>query len=323
MPSATEFIAIVQQWTPEERAAIMAALLPPPSQAKKTVASKASAPAEARPAVDLSQRPELPEDPELDEDYCHARIPKPFKSDESAAAIFRQQEEEAGRPVKSSEKSFYLSGFKSKIYVGTQCDKKVTGGKIFCPTCAGRKVKYEESGSKGAMKANWAGVIGEEPPADSHLVGSEWSDNVYATQFGVTPSSGGTPPKAKAEAKPKAEPKPKAEAKPKAEPKAKKEPKKEAPSNAAVAPAPSAPQKKAAPVIADELVFNLQLDAFINPEGVCFFSDLDETTLEPIPNMDRIIGSIPKKGDKPLTVEERENAIPDDFKEAAEPEEEE
>ena len=314
MPSAKEFIAIVQQWTPEERAAAYAALLPP-SQAKKTVASKASAPAEARPAVDLSERPDYTEDPELDEDYCHARIPKTFKSDESAAAIFRQQEEEAGRPVKSSEKSFYLPGFKSKIYVGTQCDKKVTGGSILCQTCKGRKEKYEQAGSKG--HGPWFGVIGEEPPKDAHLVGSEWSDNVYATQFGVTPSSGGTPPKAKAE------PKPKAEAKPKAEPKAKKEPKKEAPSNAAVAPAPSAPQKKAAPVIADELVFNLQLDAFINPEGVCFFAELDETTLEPVPNMDKIIGSIPKKGDKPLTVEERENAILDDFKEAAEPEEEE
>jgi hypothetical protein len=313
MPSATEFIAIVQQWTPEERAAIMAALLPP-SQAKKTVSK--TAPSE-RPTVDQSERPEMPEDPELEEGLCHARVYKLFKSDESAAAIFRREEEEAGRPVKPSEKSFYLPGFKSKIYVGTQCDKKVSGAKILCPTCAGRKVKYEEAGSKG--HGPWFGVIGEEPPKDAHLVGSEWSDNVYATQFGVTPSSGGTPPKAKAEPKPKAEPKAKAEAKPKAEPK----PKKEAPSNAAVAPAPSAPQKKAAPVIADELVFNLQLDAFINPEGVCFFSDLDETTLDPIPNMDRIIGSIPKKGDKPLTVEERENAIPDDFKEAAEPEEEE
>jgi len=306
MPSATEFIAIVQQWTPEERAAIMAALLPP-SQAKKTVTKTA---ASERPTVDQSERPEMPEDPELEEGQCHARIPKLFKSDESAAAIFRREEEEAGRPVKPSEKSFYLPGFKSKIYVGNQCDKKVSGSKILCPTCAGRKVKYEESGSKG--HGPWFGVIGEEPPKDAHLVGSEWSDNVYATQFGVTPSSGGTPPKAKAEPKAKA----------KAEPKAKKQPKKEAPSNAAVAPAPSAPQKKAAPVIADELVFNLQLDAFINPEGVCFFSDLDETTLEPIPNMDRIIGSIPKKSDKPLTVEEREAAELADFKEAEEPEEE-
>jgi len=36
------------------------------------------------------------------------------------------------------------------------------------------------------------------------------------------------------------------------------------------------------------------LDCFINSEGVCFYADLDETTLEPIPDMSRIIGSIPK-----------------------------
>jgi len=308
MPSASEFIAIVHSWTPEQRAAVAAALQPP-LQAKKTVASKASAPAEARPSVDLSERPDYTEDPELDEDYCHARIPKPFKSDESAAAIFRQEEEEAGRPVKPSEKSFYLSGFKSKIYVGTQCDKKVSGSKILCPTCAGRKVKYEESGSKG--HGPWYGVIGEEPPKDAHLVGSEWSDNVYATQFGVTPSSGGSAPAKK-------EPKAKA----KAEPKAKKETKKEAPSNAAaVAPPPAAAEKKPAPVISDELVYNLQCDCFINPEGVCFYADLTEE-MKPIPAMDKIIGSIPKKGDKPLTVEEREEAEEYTETEAAEEAEE-
>ena len=309
MPSPAEFIAIVQQWTPEERAAVMAALSP---QAKKTVASKAAAPSEERPTVDLSERPEMPEDPELEEGQCHARVPKLFKSDESAAAIFRREEEEAGRPVKPSEKSFYLSGFKSKIYVGDQCSNKIGSGKILCPTCSGRKVKYEEAGSKG--HGPWFGVIDEAPPKDSHFVGSEWSQNVYETQFGVTPSSGGRSPKAEAKKEPAKEPK-------KPEPKAKKEPKASAAAPAAVvAPPPAAPQKKAAPVIADHLVFNLQLDAFINPEGVCYYSDLDETTLEPIPNMNRIIGSIPK-GDKPLTVEERENAEPAAFKAAEEPSE--
>jgi hypothetical protein len=309
-PNPSEFIAIVQQWTPEQRAAVAAALSPAVAS-KKASAPKSAAAAPERPSVDLSERPEMPEDPELDEDCCHARVPKLLKSDESAAAIFRQEEEEAGRPVKPSEKSFYLSGFKSKIYVGAQCDKKVSGSKILCPTCAGRKVKYEESGSKG--HGPWYGVIGEEPPADAHLVGSEWSNNVYETQFGVTPSSGGRSPKAKAE------PKAKAKEEPKKEPKAKKEAKKEAPSNAAaVAPPPVAAEKKPAPVISDELVYNLHCDCFINPEGVCYYADMDEQ-MKPIPAMDKIIGSIPKKGGKPLTLEEREEA--EEYTEADEAEE--
>ena len=312
MPSAKEFIAMLASASEEERAAIAAAfssVVPAPKKA-------ATAPKSAAAAVDLSNRPEMPEDPELDEDFCHARVPKPFKSDESAAADFRSAEEEAGRPVKPSEKSFYLSGFKSKIYVGAQCDKKVTGSKILCPTCAGRKVKYEESGSKG--HGPWFGMIGEEPPADAHLVGSAWSQNVYDTQFGVTPSSGGRSSAPKAEPKVK---KPKEE--PKAEPKKPKAPKepKEEKGVAAVAPPPAAPQKKPAPVISDELVYNQQIDAFINPEGVCFYADMDEK-FQPIPDMGKITGSIPKKGDKPLTVEEREEAAPEHFTEAEEPEEE-
>jgi hypothetical protein len=53
------------------------------------------------------------------------------------------------------------------------------------------------------------------------------------------------------------------------------------------------------------------LDCFINSEGVCFYADLDETTLEPIPDMSRIIGSIPKGMDP-------EEATEKDFKKAEE-----
>jgi len=44
--------------------------------------------------------------------------------------------------------------------------------------------------------------------------------------------------------------------------------------------------------VADNLVYNPVLNCFINSEGICFFADLDETTLEPIPDMSRIIGRI-------------------------------
>ena len=105
----------------------------------------------------------------------------------------------------------------------------------------------------------------------------------------------------------KKEVKPKVEAKVEVKPKAKKEekPKTEV---KAVVPPPSAPAKKK--VVAD-LYFNAAMDCFIDLEGNCFYSDLDETTLDPIPDMDRKIGTIPKEVD-------REKAQPSDFKEAEE-----
>ena len=76
----------------------------------------------------------------------------------------------------------------------------------------------------------------------------------------------------------------------------------------AVVPAPSAPVKKK--VVAD-LYYNPAMDCFIDLEGNCFYSDLDATTLDPIPDMDRKIGTIPKEVN-------REKAQPSDFTEAEE-----
>ena len=307
MPSAKEFIAMLASASPEERAEI-GALFHPVSTTKKTVTK--TAPKEERPPVDLSARPEMPEDPELNEDFCHGRIPKPFKSDESAATEFRAAEEAAGRPVPASEKSFYLPGFGTKIYVGAQCSKKASSGQTLCSDCCNHKSEYEAAGSKGhgTGKKAWYGVIGEAPPADAHLVGSTWAQKKYDTEFGLSPSSasrssGSKKVKEVKEAKEVKESKP-------PKPTAPKPAKKAAPSaTAAVVPAPA--EKKPVQIIADDLTYNPVLDCFINSEGVCFYSDLDETTLEPLPDMSRIIGSIPKGMDP-------EEATEKDFKKAEE-----
>jgi hypothetical protein len=306
MPSAKEFIALLQQWSPEERAEIGVAL--GVATATKKTATKVAAAAEERPPVDLSARPEMPEDPELDEDFCHGRIPKPFKSDESAAASFRAAEEAAGRPVPASEKSFYLPGFGTKIYVGTQCSKKASGGQTLCSDCSNHMSEYEAAGSKGhgTGKKAWYGVIGEAPPADAHLVGSTWAQKKYDTEFGMSPSSASRSSGSKKEPKAKVE-KPAKEEKVKAVI----PPKPTAPKPAKAAVVPPAVEKKPVQVIADDLTLNPVLDCFINSEGVCFYADLDETTLEPIPDMSRIIGSIPKGMDP-------EAATEADFKKAEE-----
>ena len=307
MPSAKEFIAMLASASPEERAEI-GALFHPVSTTKKTVTKAASK--EERPPVDLSARPEMPEDPELNEDFCHGRIPKPFKSDESAATEFRAAEEAAGRPVPASEKSFYLPGFGTKIYIGKQCSKKASGSGVLCSDCSNHMSEYEAAGSKGhgTGKKAWYGVIGEAPPADAHLVGSTWAQKKYDTEFGLSPSSasrssGSKKVKEVKEAKEVKESKP-------PKPTAPKPAKKAAPSaTAAVVPAPA--EKKPVQIIADDLTYNPVLDCFINSEGVCFYSDLDETTLEPLPDMSRIIGSIPKGMDP-------EEATEKDFKKAEE-----
>jgi hypothetical protein len=309
MPSAKEFIALLQQWSPEERAEIGVAL-GVATATKKTV-TKTAAPAsqgEERPPVDLSARPEMPEDPELDEDFCHGRVYKSFKSDESAAASFRAAEEAAGRPVPASEKSFYLPGFGTKIYVGTQCSKKASGGQTLCSDCSNHLSEYEAAGSKGhgTGKKAWYGVIGEAPPADAHFCGSTWAEKKYNTEFGMSPSSASRSSGSKKEPKAKVE-KPAKEEKVKAVI----PPKPTAPKPAKAAVVPPAVEKKPVQVIADDLTLNPVLDCFINSEGVCFYADLDETTLEPIPDMSRIIGSIPKGMDP-------EAATEADFKKAEE-----
>ena len=290
MLSPKEFIAMLASASPEERAEI-GALFHPVSTTKKT----AKVAAEERPPVDLSTRPEMPEDPELDEDFCHGRVYKTFKSDESAAAEFRASEEAAGRPVTASEKAFYLPGFGTKIYVGAQCSKKASSGQTLCSDCCNHKSEYEAAGSKGhgTGKKAWFGVIGETPPADAHLVGSTWAQKKYDTEFGLSPSSASRSSDSKKTAKMPKEAKEEAKESKPPKPTAPKPAKKAAPpAAAAVVPAPT--EKKAVKVIADDLTLNPVLDCFINSEGVCFYADLDETTLEPIPDMSRIIGSIPK-----------------------------
>jgi len=292
MPSAKEFIAMLASASPEERAEI-GALFYPVAPTKKTTAKVAV----ERPAVDLSSRPEMPEDPELDEDFCHGRVYKSFKSDESRAASFRAAEEAAGRPVPASEKSFYMPGFGTKMYEGAQCSKKASAGGILCSDCCNHKSEYEAAGSKGhgTGKKAWYGVIGEAPPADAHFCGSTWAQKKYDTEYGLSPSSASRSSGSKKAPKEAKEPKEaKAEAKEAKPPKptAPKPAKKAAPAAAAVV--PPATEKKPVQVIADDLTLNPVLDCFINSEGVCFYADLDETTLEPIPDMSRIIGSIPK-----------------------------
>ena len=292
MLSPKEFIAMLASASTEERAEL-SALLYPVSTTKKTTAKVA----EERPPVDLSSRPEMPEDPELDENFCHGRVPKPFKSDESAAAEFRAAEEAAGRPVPASEKSFYLPGFGTKIYIGAQCSKKASSGQTLCSDCSNHMSEYEAAGSKGhgTGKKAWYGVIGEAPPADAHLVGSTWAQKKYDTEFGLSPSASRSSGSKKAPKEVPASQGKEVKAVIPPKPTAPKPAKKTPASAAVVPPASQGPaEKKPTQVIADDLTLNPVLDCFINSEGVCFYADMDETTLEPIPDMSRIIGSIPK-----------------------------
>jgi hypothetical protein len=308
MPSAKEFIAMLATASEEERAAIAALFSTVPVSKKAATAKVAAAASEERPPADLSSRPDMPPPVELDDDFCHARVGVKLTKEDIVDA---DKDDWLGR-----ESGLKFGGFRSKIFLESQCTSKPAKGEIMCSGCAKKFAKHKEEKDQEKWTA-WNGLIGEAPPKKNRYIGSDYSSASYEA-WGDAPRSGPSSAKKSSAGEPpakKAEPVKKAEAK-KAEPK--KEVKKEAkPSNAAasVAPAPAAEPKKLVISIPDDLVENAELACFINSAGVCFYSDFDEDTLESIPDMSRIVGSIPKGVD-------REAATKADFTEAEEPEEE-
>lgn len=285
----------------EERAAIGALLPTVPAPKKAATAKVAPAASEERPAADLSSRPDMPDDPELDEDFCHARRPVVMAD---KLKIDGQDGDFLGR-----ESGLKFGGFPSKIFLSQQCTNKSSKGEILCSGCSKNFGKHDV-----AKWTAWLGLIGEAPPPKCRSVGSDYSAKVYAA-WGDAPKSGPSSAKKSSAGEPpapaKKEPAKKAEPKAKAEP-AKKEVK--PPAAASVAPPPAAEPKKLMISIPDDLVENSELSCFINSEGTCFYADFDEDTLESIPDMSRIVGSIPKGVD-------RETATKADYTETEEKEE--
>jgi hypothetical protein len=277
IPSAKEFIALLQQWSPEERAEIGVAL-GVASATKKTATKKAASAGEERLPVDLSTRPEMPEKVELNEDLCHARVGVKLAKEDIVDA---DKDDWLGR-----ESGLKFGGFRSKIFLEVQCGNSPASGQTLCSGCLKNKSKHDP-----AKWTAWKGVIGEAPPPKCRFIRSDYSNASYEAWGDAPRSVPSSGRKASTEPKVAKEPKEAKEAKP-PKPTAPKPAKKAAPAAAAVV--PSATEKKPVQPIADDLTLNPVLDCFINSEGVCFYADLDETTLEPIPDMSRIVGSIPK-----------------------------
>ena len=303
--SIKDILATVAAATKEERAEL-AQLLVGAKPAKKEVAKKEKVEERLSPEV-LGERPEMPEPVELNEDFCHARVGVKLAKED---IVDTDKDDWLGRTS-----GLKFGGFRSKIFLEQQCTNTPSSGQTLCSGCAKKFEKHQEGKDQEKWTA-WNGIIGEAPPKKNRYIGSDYSTASYEA-WGDAPRSGpSSGKKSSAGAEAPASPKKveaKKEVKPKAEvkkeeikPKAKKE---EKPSNAAaVVPAPSAPAKKK--VVAD-LYFNPAMDCFIDLEGKCFYADLDETTLDPIPDMDRQIGTIPKEVD-------REKAQPSDFTEMEE-----
>jgi len=278
IPSAKEFIALLQQWSPEERAEIGVAL-GVASATKKTATKKAASPGEERLPVDLSTRPEMPEKVELNEDLCHARVGVKLAKED---IVDSDKDDWLGR-----ESGLKFGGFRSKIFLEVQCGNSPASGQTLCSGCLKNKSKHDP-----AKWTAWKGVIGEAPPPKCRFIRSDYSNASYEAWGDAPRSVPSSGRKASTEPKEAKEPKETKEAKP-PKPTAPKPAKKAAPpAAAAVVPPPT--EKKPVQPIADDLTLNPVLDCFINSEGVCFYADLDETTLEPIPDMSRIVGSIPK-----------------------------
>ena len=300
-------MATVAAATKEERAEL-ARLLVGAKPAKKEVAVEKVV--ERLSLEVLGAKPELPEEVELDEDFCHARVGVKLAKED---IVDSDKDDWLGR---SSGLKF--GGFRSKIFLEQQCTNKPSAHSTLCSGCAKKFEKHREPNKKGKVDLEawtaWNGIIGEAPPTKNRYIGSEYSKASYEA-WGEAPRSGPSsakkssagsseaaapaPAPAKKEAKVEAKKEVKVEVKVEVKPKAKKEEKPKTEVKAAVVPPPVAPVKK----VEADLYFHAAMDCFIDLEGKCFYADLDETTLNPIPDMDRMIGTIPKEVDRKKATE--------------------
>ena len=125
---------------------------------------------------DHSVRPDMPEDPELNEDFCHARRPVVMAD---KLKIDGQDGDFLGR-----ESGLKFGGFASKIFLSQQCTNKSSKGEILCSGCQKNFGKHDK-----AKWTAWLGLIGEAPPPKCRSVGSEYSAKIYAA-WGDAPRSG-------------------------------------------------------------------------------------------------------------------------------------
>lgn len=302
--SFQDILATVAAATKEERAELAQLLAP----AKKEVAKveKVEKVVERLSEEVLGAKPELPEEVELDEDFCHARVGVKLAKED---IVDSDKDDWLGR---SSGLKF--GGFRSKIFLEQQCTNKPSAHSTLCSGCAKKFEKHQEPNKKGKVDLEawtaWNGIIGEAPPTKNRYIGSEYSKASYEA-WGEAPRSGPSSAKkssagsseaaapAPAPAKKEVKVEPKKEVKVEPKPKAKKEEKPKTEVKAAVVAPPVAPVKK----VEADLYFNAAMDCFIDLEGKCFYADLDEATLNPIPDMDRMIGTIPKEMDRKKATE--------------------
>ena len=309
--SFQDILATVAAATMEERAELARLLAPAKKEVAKVEKEKVEKVVERLSEEVLGAKPELPEEEELDEDFCHARVGVKLAKED---IVDSDKDDWLGR---SSGLKF--GGFRSKIFLEQQCTNKPSAHSTLCSGCAKKFEKHQEPNKKGKVDLEawtaWNGIIGEAPPTKNRYIGSEYSKASYEA-WGEAPRSGpssakkssagsseaAAPAPAPAKKEVKVEPKKEVKVEPKKEVKVevKVEPKKEVkPKVAAVVAPPVAPVKK----VEADLYFNAAMDCFIDLEGKCFYADLDEATLNPIPDMDRMIGTIPKEMDRKKATE--------------------
>ena len=183
--SIKDILATVAAATKEERAELAQLL----STAKKGVVAKKEKVAKVEERLSeevLGERPEMPEEVELDEDFCHARVEVTLPNKEK---IDGQTGDFLGR---SSGLKF--GGFSSKIFLSQQCKNEAKDGHTLCSACL-KKQEAQEDPSNKKSKGNpdawtdWHGIYGGKVPAKDRMIGSEYSNKVYA-DWGAAPNSG-------------------------------------------------------------------------------------------------------------------------------------
>lgn len=183
--SAENIISALKVATPAQLAAIsqMLALEEAPAAAAKPAAKPVKAAKVAKPATPADSDAEEAEEAEKP-------TPESYRLAGHDADLCLARKE----PPQGSDKDGWDKRWSPSVYYERQCKNKPEDGEEICAGCAATKAKEEETGKF----KKWHGVVTEDPPAWTHMLGTEWATKCTwgSAPKAASPAKGPSPAKA-------------------------------------------------------------------------------------------------------------------------------
>jgi len=200
--SAENIISALKMATPAQLAAIsqllaLEAAAKPAAKpvAAKLVAKPVAAKLVAKPvAAKKVAKPVTPADSDAEEaeeaDEGDKPTPESYRLAGHDADLCLARKE----PPQGSDKDGWDKRWSPSVYYERQCKNKPEDGEEICAGCAATKAKEEETGKF----KKWHGVVTEDPPAWTHMLGTEWAAKCTwgSAPKAASPAKGPSPAKA-------------------------------------------------------------------------------------------------------------------------------